>query len=193
MWSHVYVSNEFFIAQNNRIENTSQPYTLNVNENKWCDEIRRGRYYYQTTGKTEIPETAWQMVTANAREMATANYTQRRVFPVESKIRVLFCPRVGPWRDAMYNVVRLSYCQTTALRGFVIYSYNKNNKQSSYLHSTCGFAAFFTVVLSQSKDSESKTLHTFIFVNTRCMHTFESVVTRSLPRTSELPNSHFFY
>lgn len=124
---------------------------------------------------------SWQMATANAREMATANYTQRRVFPVESKIRVLFCPRVGPWRDAMYNIVRLSYCQTTALRGFVIYTYNKNNKQSSYLHNTCGFAAFFTVVLSQSKDSESKTLHTFIFVNTRCMHTFESVVTRSLP------------
>ena len=41
----VYVSNEFFIGQNNRIENTSQPYTLNVNENKWCDEIRRGRCY----------------------------------------------------------------------------------------------------------------------------------------------------
>ena len=35
----------FFIAQNNRIDNTSQPYTLNVNENKWCDEIRRGRCY----------------------------------------------------------------------------------------------------------------------------------------------------
>ena len=119
------------------------------------------------------------MARANAREMAAANYTQRRVFPVESKIRVLFCPRVGP--NDVTPCTTLDALAIAKQRGFVIYTYNKNNKQSSYLHNTCGFAAFFSVVLSQSKDSESKTLHTFIFVNTRCMHTFESVATRSLP------------
>lgn len=131
------------------------------------------------------------MARANAREMAAANYTQRRVFPVESKIRVLFCPRVGP--NDVTPCTTLDALAIAKQRGFVIYTYNKNNKQSSYLHNSCGFAAFSLWCFHKAKIAKVKRF-TLPFSSTRGACTGSKVSSRvRSPRTSELPNSHFFY
>ena len=258
MWSHVYVSHEFFTAQNNRIGNTSQPYRLmskwkrkrlwwnkvqtlitNVPKNigsikiwpakitsrhiKFCKQntamliLLRENLLCKTSTRLktergcshrqmfryhdEIPYAediislilfnSWKTKrTETAKAESWQQQTQRRFFPVESKIRVLFRPRVGSWHPVQHCVQQpFGYCQA---RGFYYLQvwYKIIN----------GLATYPILAVSPHlslwrfhKAEIAKVKHfTLSFSSTLCMHTFNGfvIVTRSLPTkvgTAKLP------